>query len=374
MLTIHRHWLQSRGLLRIVGIFPALMLVSTALTFAQEADEEDGDLDSEPVERAKFYISPEERREAGLGTPVTDWLTFYGLLEAEYEYEKHKYLDGGNFSEDFDTEVIQIGLEAEFTEWLLAEFVLEIEQDRKLRTFVDEGLIAFEFDTWAIKAGVQNLDFGEYYSHFVTGPLLEFGETRKWTLTGEREINESLDVLAYTFENEGVLEGGDLGWGVSMEWTSEDESIRVGTGYMSDLRQSDDFFGEEDYANATNVPGWNMYALMGFESFEITAEVVAATDHFRVEESHMRPQSYNLELGYFVNYDFQVAGRVEYSKELLDEPEWQSGVAITWLFGKHLILSVDYLHGTYKTPLEIEEDEEYTKSRNLIAAQVGFEF
>ena len=93
-----------------------------------------------------------------------------------------------------------------------------------------------------------------------------------------------------------------------------------------------------------------------------------------MEEERFRPNAYNLELAYFLNYDFQIAGRVEHSNELLDEPEWQSGVAITWLLGKQLLLSVDYLYGTYKTPIEIEEDEEYPNYRNLIAAQVGFEF
>ncbi|MCZ6671529.1 MAG: LbtU family siderophore porin [Verrucomicrobia bacterium] len=328
----------------------------------------------EPVRQAKFYRSPEERREAGLGTPITGWLTFYGLFEAEYEYSKIKYKDGGTLNEDFDTEAIQIGLEAEFTEWLFAEFVLEVEYDRKQRTLLDEGLIALEFDTWALKAGIQNLDFGEYYSHFVTGPLLEFGETRKWTLTGEKELSEFTDLMAYTFESEGMFAGGDLGWGVALEWVSEDESIRVGSGYMSDLRQSDDFFGEEDYANPTRVPGWNMFALVGFDSFELTAEVVAATSHFQMEDNRMRPRSYNLELAYFLNYDFQIATRLEYSKDLVDEPEWQSGLSITWLLGNHLILSFDYLHGSFESPQFFEEEEVYFTHRNLIAAQVGFEF
>jgi len=329
---------------------------------------------AEIVERAKFYRSPEERREAGLGTPLTDWLTFYGLLEVEYEYSKTKLRDGGSIIENFDTEAVQIGLEAEFTGNLFGEFVLEIENDQKIRTFLDEGVIAWELDSSAVKFGIQNLDFGEYYSHFVIGPMLEFGETRKWSVTVEQELSENIDFIGYIFDNEGANASGDTGWGTTIEWVSEDEAIRVGTGYLSDLRQSDDFFVEDYYTNPTKVPAWSFYTLIGFESYEITAEMVTATDYFTFDDDRMRPQAYNLEFAYFINYDFQIAARIEHSKDLMDAPEWQSGVAITWLFGKHLILSVEYLHGAFDNPLFIEEDEEYFKTQNLIAAQIGFEF
>ncbi|MCB1120375.1 MAG: hypothetical protein KJT03_02400 [Verrucomicrobiae bacterium] len=348
-----------------------LIFLNCQSLFAQEEAETSEEDEKTP---AKFYRSPEERREAGLGTPLTDWLTFYGLLEAEYEYSKTRYRENGHFSSDHDTEAVQLGFEAEFTEMLLGEFVLEMEYDNRYRAFMDEAVLALEFDSWAIKAGIQNLDFGEYYSHFVIGPLLEFGETRKWTLSWEQELNDYTDFLVYTFERENSLPGNDLGYGVAMEWVSGDEAIRIGSGIMSDLRESDDFFGEEDYASSEDVPGWNLYALVGFESFEITAEIVAATDHFILEDERIRPWSSNLEFAYFLNYDFQIAARVEYTKELIEEPEWQTGLSITWLLGEHLILSIDYLNGSFEKPLEIEEDELYLKTQDLIAVQLGLEF
>lgn len=336
-----------------------------------QPEEEFGAGEVEPVQ---FYRSPEERREAGLGTKLTEWLTFYGLLEGEIEYTKDKFQDRSTFSQDEDTEAIQIGLEAEFNDWLFGEFVLEIENDRKVRTLVDEGVLALEFDTWAIKGGIMNLDFGEYYSHLVTGPLLEFGETRKWSLALERELNDSTDIVVYGFEKESALAKHDIGWGASFEWASEDEAIRLGGGYLSDVRESDDLFGEEDYATSSDVAAWNIYAMVGFESFEITAEVVESIDHFDVEEGRFRPRSYNLELAYFLNENLQVAGRIEHAKELIEEPEWQTGLGITWLAMEHLLISVDYLYGDFETPLEIEEDKEYLKNRKIVAAQVAIEF
>ena len=353
-----------------ITLYTGIACSSVSWIHGDEADSADDD-ELEPVQ---FYRSPEERREAGLGTKLTDWLTFYGLLEGEIEYAKDKYLDRSTFSQDEDTEAIQIGLEADFNEWLFGEFVLEIENDRKIRTLVDEGVLALEFDTWAIKGGIMNLDFGEYYSHLVTGPLLEFGETRKWTLAFEQELNNSTDVVVYSFEKESVLANEDIGWGASFEWVSEDEAIRVGGGYLSDVRESDDFYREEDYATANDVSAWNMYAMAGFESFEVTAEIVESIDHFLVEEERFRPRSYNLELAYFVTENLQIAGRVEHAKDLVEEPEWQTGVGITWLAMEHLLISVDYLHGDFESPLEIEEDEEYLKNRKIFAAQVAIEF
>ncbi len=369
MTTNSSQFRQLSLLVRITS-FTGLLSTSISLVYSDEVDSPDKD-ELEPV---KFYRSPEERREAGLGTELTEWLTFYGLLEGEIEYTKDQYLDGSDFSQDEDTEAIQIGLEAEFTEWLFGEFVLEIENDRKIRTLMDEGVLALEFDSWAVKGGIMNLDFGEFYSHFVTGPLLEFGETRKWTLAFEQELNDSTDVVIYGFEKESILAIKDVGWGASFEWVSEDESIRIGGGYLSDVRESDDLFREEDYSTSNEVSAWNIYAMAGFDSFEVTAEIVQSIDHFLVEDERFRPRSYNLELAYFLNENLQVAGRIEHAEDLIEEPQWQKGIGVTWLAMEHLLVSVDYLHGEFENPLEIEEDEEYLKSRKILAAQVAIEF
>ena len=262
----------------------------------------------------------------------------------------------------------------EFNDWLFGEFVLELENDRKLRSLVDEGVLALEFDTWALKGGLMNLDFGEYYSHLVTGPLLEFGETRKWTLAYEQELNDWTDLVFYGFDKESVLSSDDIGWGASFEWASQDESIRVGGGYLSDVRESDDFFREEEYATAQDVSAWNVFAMAGFEHFEVTAEIVESIDYFVVEEDRFRPRAFNVELAYFLNEKIQITGRLEHAKDLIEEPEWQQGIGITWLAMEHLLISVDYLQGDFENPIEIEDDEEYLKDRRILGAQVAIEF
>jgi hypothetical protein len=96
-------------------------LVTTFLGSFDSYSQEDSEDPDDFKEPARFYRSPEERREAGLGTPLSEWLTFYGLLEAEYEYSKNWFRDGFSAGQYEDTETLQIGLEAEFTEWLLSK-------------------------------------------------------------------------------------------------------------------------------------------------------------------------------------------------------------------------------------------------------------
>ena len=355
------------------GFLGGISVLSPSL-FSSNDPPEQTEENKELVEQAAFYRSPEERREAGLGTPITEWLTFYGLVEGEYEYEKEKFRDGFSFSEDLHTQAIQIGLEAEFNEWIFGEFVYEIEHDRKWRSILEEAILEFDFDTWAIKAGVQYVQFGEYYSYFVTGPMLEVGETRNPSIMIDRELNEQTELTLYLFDEDGIYARHNPGWGAAIEWASEDESVRFGSGIISNIAQSDDFQDEEDYLTPVEVPGWNFYALAGFDTFEVTVEGVVATGYFELEEERLRPEAYNAEIAYFLKDEFQLGARLEYSRDLIDEPDWQYGVVATWRAGQHFLVSVDYLHGSYNTPLVIEEDEEYLKTRHIISAQVALEF
>jgi hypothetical protein len=40
-------------------------------------------------EKARFFTTPEEKREAGRRTEITPWLTAYGLVEVEFSYEDY---------------------------------------------------------------------------------------------------------------------------------------------------------------------------------------------------------------------------------------------------------------------------------------------
>ncbi|HBE92095.1 MAG TPA: hypothetical protein DDW55_06040, partial [Gammaproteobacteria bacterium] len=204
-------------LLAGVPVFPALLL-------AGEHDEED-ELDGlEEVERAegvtpaKFYSTPEERREAGMGRQVTDWLTVSGLIEVETAHAWDSFHGGESEDEETD-ENLQLGLGITFSETLGAELVFEYEFETGLAK-LDEGLISYETEEWGAEAGRFYVPFGEYFSSFVIGPMLEFGETRVNAVSVDYSWEDRAEVFAYVFESD-VDKAGENNdkpdWGLGLE-------------------------------------------------------------------------------------------------------------------------------------------------------------
>ena len=77
-------------------------------------------------ESARKYKSPEERREAGLGTQLNKWTKFSGLLETEKEYFENNTVDNRKIRETVDSSFnVQWAIELVFSSWLGAELVYE---------------------------------------------------------------------------------------------------------------------------------------------------------------------------------------------------------------------------------------------------------
>ena len=339
------------------------------------------DIAQPQVEKSpKLYRSPSERREAGLGRKLTDWLSVSGLAEVESEWE-HYNLSGENKtgeSGDQTLGTLQLGLNFTLSERVAAEFVFEYEVNTSF-SIIDEGMLSYEGDSLGIEAGKLYIPFGEFYSHFVTGPILEFGETRGYALVADYELNDAIDVFAYGIESKAGKpgeSGGKVDWGGGFEYASEDESVKFSAGYFSDMAETEEQYLEDfnnDYSR--RVGGLNAHALIGRETYEITAEYLGALRGFdELDPEEDRPWAANLEVAWFPLDDFQFAARIETSREVPDEPEWQYGLSATWLIGYRINLSLDYLYGVYKKDFVFDDDDNPVDSRHLVAAQLTFEF
>lgn len=327
----------------------------------------------------RIYRSPEERREAGLGTWVTDWLRVSGLLELEKEYQKDYYSGDADITESpRPSQAVQIGLELRLLDWLEGEVVLEAEHDKRYHARADEILLSAELDPWGIKLGRQYLPFGEYFSHFVTGPLLEFGETRATSVIVDYAVNDHIELIGYVFDGELEEAGGgrNTDWGISAEIVSDDESKIFGIGYLSDMAESEEPLLEDvERYYEHQVSGWNAYMLLGFDSFEVTGELVRANRNFTELDSHAdRPYAWNLEVAWFPADTLQLAMRYEGSRELAEAPEKRYGVALSWAPGKHLVFSVDYLYGRYASVPTDDEEDAAPEQSHTIGAQISMEF
>lgn len=327
---------------------------------------------------AKLYRSPSERREAGLGRKVTDWLSVSGLAEVESEYEDFSFADKSSESDDVTITTLQLGLNFTLSERVSAEFVGEYEINAN-HSIIDEGILKYEGDMLGIEAGRLYIPFGEFYSHFVTGPIIELGETRGYALVADYELNDFVDVFAYGIKSKAEKQGHSgvkIDWGGGFEFASEDESVKVSAGYFSDLADADEE-PLEDFDNKyqRRVGGITANALFGRETYEITAEYLGALRSFsELDSEENRPWAVNLEAAWFPLDNFQLAGRVEASGEVPDEPQLQLGVSVTWLIGYRMNLSVDYLYGKFKDDFVFDDDDNKIDSRQLVAAQLSFEF
>ena len=366
------------------------------LSFAGDGESDSAEL---AAQSARFYRSPEERREAGQGTELTDWLLFAGLVEIEQEYlENHFQNDIETTEADGATPTIEAVLEVTFLPWLIGEFVFEAEYDNGYFARTDEGLLAIETASWGLKIGRQYLPFGEFYSHFVSGPLLEFGETRATSLIVDYSFNDNLEASAFLLNSE-FSEQGDhdnYDWGLAIEYVSYNEAIRLGASYLSDLAEADERLLEEHiYTYRQQVSAWSAYAMIGFQQFELTAEIVKAQrslipfavsaiadepgevesendDEEQVEA--LKPSAYNLELAYFPQPHMQLAIRVEHSNELEDAPEWRYGVSSSWRIGKYVGVSLDYLYARYKRGFVLDDNDTALDHSHQVAAQLVVEF
>jgi len=320
-----------------------LLFLSTAYSLhavephpATEELEQENDQELEEL----FYTNPEERREAGLGRKITDWLTLSGLLEIQAG--KHQR----------PTQSILLGVDLTLAEHVKAQFTLLADNSHRHYSELEEGFISLKYDEWGIRAGRQYLPFGQYYSHFVTDPILQFGETRGPSLLAEVNITESFELSVFTFDGkvQNSSKRNNHDWGFNLEYKPADESLIIGTSYISDLSESDEEFLREFNNNQIRtVSAWSVYALASFRNFELTAEYLQANKNFsELDEGVNKPIATNLELAYFLTQNIQLAARIEHSKEVEDSPKRQHGFSVTWLPGDNFTIATEYLYGEYK--------------------------
>lgn len=361
-----------------IGILIPALIVCSPYSYSQSGSHAPAGV-AEDREQIRIYRNPEERREAGFGTPLTDWLTISGLFEVEKIYRDNQFLDGQQTEQDeARNHTLQVGFEAEFSEALSAELVFEAEYQNRLKTRFEEALLKLDLDHTGLELGYQELPFGEYYSHFISGPLLEFAETSAAALVVDHALADHFEVFGYLFDGKTRRSNkeSDIGWGLGFEITNQDESLRAGAGYLSNLAESDEHFLEDsDNIYIDKVPVWNAYALYGFNQFELTAEYVSSIESFsEFETNENKPASVNLELAWFIGHALQLALRIENSDEFADQPEWQYGIAASWRLNEQITVSAEYLRADYKSGFVFDDNDQELEHHDQFGLQISMEF
>jgi hypothetical protein len=329
-------------------------------------------------EQVRIYKTPEERREAGLKYHITPWLALSGLVEFEYLYQRYSSYDTtGHASDDDFSKALQVAME--LTPWpsVKGELIYEYDDEANRHT-LDEAIAAFEAGDWELAVGKQYLPFGVYFSHFVRGPLLEFGETRDRGATLSYGTDERVDLSAFAYKGRARKvdsDDGRWGWGLAAE-LSPFPFGSFGVSYLSDLADSQDgLLSDENDRYESRVGGLSAYAIIGFEGFEVTAEFARALSAFQgLEPDRNKPRAWNVELAFYPRGNFEWALRLEGSNELDGAPHLRGGVALAWRVMRNASLTLEYLRGKFRRGLGEDNNEQALDAINQVGGQITIDF
>ena len=375
----------SAACCRVVLLACALLVVPLAAATEPSADDSPAEsLGEEAREegQVRLYSTREERREAGLEHQVTPWLTVLGLLEFEAIEDRFQFESGAtdDSGDPFDplrhsesVANLQLGFLAQPRDWLEAELVLEYETNPS-DAYVDEALIAVEAGDFTISAGRLYLPFGEYFSSFVTGPIVELGETREDALTLSLDLGERMEIEGALYRGVARERDGDddgLDWALGLEGVVH-QRLGLGLSYLSDLGDSDErLFEDDDNRFSRKTGAFSAYAIYIGDGFETTLEAIAAEGDIEgFDADRDRPLAWNWELALFIDPRAEVNFRLEGSRELEDAPETRWGVGATFQVHPRATLTLEYLQGRYRRGLAEEDDGPLSSVRTVGAKLV----
>ncbi len=317
-----------------------LVLLSCSATWADEHARR---------EPARAYATPAERREAGRSRSLAPWLQASALIETEFQRRRIRPASGDGTSRSWDaTNSLQLGLVARSGSVVQAELVLQYESDTA-KPSVDEAVLTLARGDWELEAGRMYTPLGQYFSHFPSGPLLEFGETRAEGVALGYAPSEKLELKVMRYGGR-ARPAGDGRW--SLDWSAALEGRlgggwSLGASYQTDVADAADGLPAAlGRRHARRVPAAAAYARRSNDRFELTAELLGALRSFRELPADLeRPRAWNLEFVRFVGPRFLWALRLEGSRELEDAPRSRWGIAASWQLDPRVAVSIEYLNG-----------------------------
>jgi len=310
-------------------------------------------------EAVRRYITREEKLEAGQRREITRWL--YATTLAEYEWSSERRSGTARAETDKSSVLtLQGGLQILPADYIQSEIVLEYDSEAD-ETIVDELVAAVSWEDFEIEAGKQGLPFGEYYSRFATGPLIEFGETTETALKLSYELGDLVDLSLTAYEGpatDASGKGSDIDYVAAIE-SQPVEQLSLGLSHLTDLADSDEgLLRHNGDLFRDKVSALNAYAFWVGGDYELSLEYVSALDRFReLDEEVDKPMAWNLELGLFVMDDLDLAFRLEGSSELEEAPARQVGLAATALLHERATLTFELLHGRFKEGFVTDDED-----------------
>ena len=327
-------------------------------------------------ETSRRFKTLSERRDAGQAHRLTPWLLVSPALEIESEVLEYRPENNQHYTLRERSKSIQLDIELIPTQWLQAE--IEYAYEDQLDEFeLEEAAVEIVMGDFKLGLGRIYVPFGEYYSRFVSGPVLEFAETRGRSAVFSYEPDDQLELALFAFKsklNKTPEEENNLDWGLAVQFTSE-ENLSFGVSYLSDLSETDDKLLDDFAAYINKVDAISAYTNIELGSYEVSVEYVQALGRFKeLEVDQDKPRAWNIELGIYPGGSFDWALRLEGSRELEEAPRYQAGISMTWYLNKYLLTSANILHGQFRPGFFEDDSGQMINSQNLFSAQMSLSF
>ena len=336
-----------------------------------------GDSLKEQEQEVRLYRTRKERREAGLHRPITPWLVFSGLAELEVIREDFTFEDEIESLTEIDrTANVQLGLVATPLDWLEGELIVEYDSQPN-EIFLEELTVAADYESWELLLGKQYLPFGKYFSNFVTGPILEIGETRETAATLTYDFFDRFEFSVSVYEGVARQIDSDekIDWAISMGAVFH-ERLGMGFSYLTDLGDAGGrLLEDQDNRFIRKVPGLSGYIVWVGDNFDTTFEFVGAQRSFEeFEIDRDQPLAWNLESAISFHSKYDIAVRIEGSRELEGFPEIQFGLATTVSLHPQATLTLELLHGRFKSDFATDDADNSFGEVTTVGAQLSIAF
>lgn len=338
----------------------------------EEDDEDEGeDLDDRVIE-------PDEKSGTWL-RKLVDEVDFGLEADLEYEYEDF----GNEATSEFTFDNVEVSLDGE---WWSGEIGIKYQTDQGSALKVEAASLRIggtQRWPWFSVVGRTVVPFAEFDALFVTDPMtMVVGETDEDAIIVGL-ADDSLEGATAIFR--GPSEAKDPGIVASASIRAA-EDVRVGLGWSSDLTRSaelreihedriDDRLSQgadpEELGGSTTAwdPVMGLGASLSIERGELLLQLAHVTalesfDPGYLKNGIARPAAWNFEVGVRPMPRWLLAGRLETSHDLPQNPTTQYGAAVEYRMAEPVGIALEYLRG---------ESSGGDPARNLVAFQLSLE-
>ncbi len=308
-----------------------------------------------------------------------DLLTTSLGVELEQGWQRIRSVEDGVQGETSDPRLtLDLEVEAHLVEWLSTEWVVELESEGgDSEADLDEALVRADLAPWQAELGRLYVPFGSFDTRFVTGGLVEFGETRRTAMVVRRRWGSAVALAGYLLHSsrdEGLET--QLDWGAELRLETFDRSMRVGFGYLSDVRESDNLMdGDFDRVPVGQTAAWDLHAVIESYPFEIGFEAVAAGSRLGgIEMTLDQPRAQQIEAVWYPIPDYLLALRAERSRELVGAPESRLGLAAAWAPDEALQITLEVLSAEFPRGQVFGETGEELSTTRSVTLEVAWEW